>query len=150
MNNKPAEVTISYKSKVRAADRPQVKSSHNAYTVLWDVWDKDSIEHKESFYLLMLNAAHKVLGYSVVSTGGTTGCVADPKVIFQTALKANAVKIIVAHNHPSGAMVASEADKTITRKLKQAGEFLDMALIDHIILSPDKGHYLSFADEGLL
>lgn len=150
MNTKPAEVTISYKSKVRAADRPQVRSSHTAYTVLWDVWDKDSIEHVESFYILLLNRANKVLGYSLISKGGTAGTVVDPKLIFQIALKTNASAIILAHNHPSGNKKPSAADESITRRLKDAGDLLELKIIDHLIISPEKGEYHSFADEGLL
>lgn len=150
MNTKPAEVTISYKSKVRAADRPHVKSSHDAYKVLWEVWDKDSIEHVESFQILLLNRWNKVLGYSIISKGGTAGTVVDPKIIFQIALKSNASAIILAHNHPSGNTKPSDPDKKITRQLIDAGNLLDLQVLDHIILSPEKGDYISFGDEGLL
>ena len=92
--------------------------------------------------VLCLNRANKVLGWAKIGQGGISGTVADPKVIFQIALKANASSIILAHNHPS------EADNKLTRKIKNAGELLDLPVLDHIILIDD-GYY-SFADEGNL
>ncbi len=83
-----------------------------------------------------------------VSTGGVTGTVADPKLVFVAALKANACSIIISHNHPSGNLKPSQADEHLTQKIKLAGQFLDIKLIDHIIVSSE-GYY-SFADEGLI
>lgn len=98
--------------------------------------------------MLFLNRANKVLGYYLISVGGITGTVVDTRSIFQTALKANACSIILAHNHPSGNPLPSDADKLITRKLKEAGEVLDINLLDHLILLPEG--YTSMADEGML
>ena len=83
-----------------------------------------------------------------ISVGGTAGTIADPKVIFVSALKCNATSIILVHNHPSGNLKPSNADTELTKKLKNAGQFLDLPVIEHIILT--KGGYLSFADEGIL
>ncbi|MCD4736515.1 MAG: JAB domain-containing protein [Bacteroidales bacterium] len=96
--------------------------------------------------VLCLNRANKVLGWAKIGQGGISGTVTDPKVIFQIALKANASSIILAHNHPSGNKYHSEADNKLTRKIKNAGEFMDLQILDHIILIAD-GYY-SFADEG--
>lgn len=89
-----------------------------------------------------------MLGWSRVSTGGLAGCVADPKVIFQLALKSNSSSLIVAHNHPSGNTEPSESDRKLTKKLKCGGEFLDLEVLDHLILTC--ADYYSFADEGEL
>jgi DNA repair protein RadC len=76
------------------------------------------------------------------------GTIADPKIVFTAALKSAASSIVLCHNHPSGALSPSQADINLTRKLKSAGEFLDIAVVDHIILTSES--YFSFADEGLI
>lgn len=98
--------------------------------------------------ILCLNRANKVLGWAKVSQGGLSGIVADPKVIFQIALKSNGSSLILCHNHPSLNLQPSEADIHLTRKLKEAGLMLDLPVLDHLIVSSE-GFY-SFADEGLL
>ena len=90
----------------------------------------------------------KALGIFEVSTGGVTGTVADPKIIFVAALKANACNIIISHNRPSGNVQPNKADIEITEKIKMAGQLLEIKLFDHIIVSSE-GYY-SFADEGLI
>jgi len=87
-----------------------------------------------------------LLGVARVAVGGTTGTIADPKVIYQLALKVNAQSIIVSHNHPSGNLKPSDMDEKLTRKLKSAGTFLDICFLDHLILTSEA--YYSFADEG--
>jgi len=145
---KVAEVELTYKSKVKAADRPQINSSEDAYTILKEIWEEGKMDFVEQFKVLLLNRANRVLGFVNVSTGGVTGTVADPKVIFVAALKAHACALIIAHNHPSGNLKPSAADETLTQKIKSAGMFLDIRLLDHLVLSSEG--YLSFADEGLL
>ena len=98
--------------------------------------------------MLFLNRSNKVICIYNVSSGGVTGTVADPKLIFMAALRVNAVSLVLAHNHPSGSLKTSNADEELTQKIKQAGHFLDMKVIDHIILTSES--YFSFADEGLL
>lgn len=104
--------------------------------------------HVEEFMALYMNRANKVLGWSLISSGGLSGTVADPRVIYQIALKANASSIIVAHNHPSGNTKPSESDRRLTKKLRNAGDFLDINLLDHLILTDEK--YFSFAEEGII
>ena len=94
------------------------------------------------------NRANKVLGYYLVSVGGISGTVVDHRIIFQTGLKANASSVIIAHCHPSGNRYPSDADKLITKKRKEAGEIVEIWLLDHLILLP--GGYTSMADEGML
>lgn len=143
-----AEIELIYKSKVKASQRPQVSSSSEAYNIFLQVWEEGKIDFVEQFKVLLLNRANKVIGVVNVSTGGVTGTVADPKLIFTAALKANSCGIIISHNHPSGNLKPSRADEQLTQKIKQAGEFLDIKLLDHLIISSE-GFY-SFADEGLL
>lgn len=102
----------------------------------------------EVFWVVLLNRANRVIRKQQISHGGVAGTVADPKVIFKLALSELATSIIVAHNHPSGNLTASQADKELTRKLKEAAKFLDIAFLDHLIISGER--YMSFADEGLL
>ena len=97
---------------------------------------------------MYLNRANKVNHFEIVSEGGITGTVADPRVILRKALEENAVNIILCHNHPSGSLNPSRADEQLTQKIKQAASYLDIRVLDHIIVSED-GYY-SFADEGLI
>jgi DNA repair protein RadC len=89
-----------------------------------------------------------VLGIYPISRGGTTGTVVDVKLVFSVALKCNASSIIISHNHPSGNLNPSESDKVMTEKLRKAGDYLDIKLLDHIIVT--KHGFFSFADEGLI
>jgi DNA repair protein RadC len=100
----------------------------------------------EVFAAVYLNRANRVLHMEVISQGGLTGTVADPRVILKKALEHNATAIILCHNHPSGNLRPSAADELITQKIKQAAALMDIQVIDHIIVS-DEGYY-SFADEG--
>ena len=102
----------------------------------------------EVFAVMFLNQANKVNHFEIVSEGGITGTVADPRVILRKALEEDAVSIILCHNHPSGSLKPSKADEQLTIKIKEAARLLDIAVFDHIIVSED-GYY-SFADEGIL
>lgn len=102
----------------------------------------------EIFAVLFLNRANKVNQFEIVSQGGITGTIADPRIILKKALEYSAVSLILCHNHPSGSLKPSRADEEITYKIKQAARFLDIVVLDHIIVS-ESGYY-SFADEGLL
>jgi DNA repair protein RadC len=102
----------------------------------------------EVFAVLFLNRANKVNHFEIVSEGGITGTVADPRIILKKALEENAVSLILCHNHPSGNLKPSRADEELTTKIKHAAAFLDIKVLDHIIVS-EEGYY-SFADEGLL
>ncbi|HOX77197.1 MAG TPA: JAB domain-containing protein [Bacteroidales bacterium] len=142
-----SEIEIFYRNKVRSSDMEKVCGSRDTYEVLMRIWSS-KIDHVEEFMVLCLNRANRVLGWAKISQGGLSGTVADPKVIFQVALKSNSSSMILAHNHPSGNLHPSEADIQLTRKMKEAGILLDLPVLDHIIISSE-GYY-SFADEGLL
>ena len=141
-----AEVQISYSSHVKAKDRIKVCGSYDAADAFRKIWP--AYDHIEFSYLLMLNRQNQILGYHQLSKGGMTGAVVDVRVIFQVALKSCATSLILAHNHPSGNLDVSDADRKITNQIKQAGVILDIPLLDHLIMTTDS--YLSMADEGLL
>ncbi|GAA4906099.1 JAB domain-containing protein [Mucilaginibacter defluvii] len=143
-----SEIQLVYRTKVKATDRLQVSTSNDAYQALLSVWDMDTIEFVEHFKILLLNNAGRVLGYYHLSSGSTQGCLVDPKLVFTAALKANAPRIILAHNHPSGSIKPSNGDKTVTQRLKEGGHLLDIQIDDHLIVTPTA--FFSFADEGLL
>ena len=143
---KIAEIELVYRTNVKASQRPHVSSSREVYQILRQCWDENKIEFVEQFKVLLLNRAGRVLGIFEVSSGGVSGTVADPKLIFSAALKANASSLILAHNHPSGNLTPSQADRTLTRKVKEAGMVLEIAVLDHIILTTEG--YRSLADEG--
>lgn len=102
----------------------------------------------EVFAVIFLNRANKVNHFEIISAGGITGTVADPRIILKKALEENAVSIILCHNHPSGSFKPSRADEALTVKIKEAARFFDIRVVDHIIVSED-GYY-SFADDGVL
>src|ERR1700676_2747777 len=145
---KVSEVELVYRSKIRASERPQIRDSKSAYDLLIRYWNMDKIELQEEFKILLLNQANRVLGIFSLSSGGITGTVVDPRLIFGAAIKACSTSIILSHSHPSGNLKPSRADEELTNKIRQAGQFLDIRVADHIIVS--KEGYFSFADEGIL
>lgn len=143
---KTPEISISYSNNNNK--KLKIKNSKESYDVLLNSWNKNIIELQEEFKLLLLNRANQVLGVYALSKGGTASCVVDTKLVFSVALKCNATSIIVAHNHPSGNLKPSEADKAITEKLKKAGQYLDISLLDHLIITKD--NFYSLSDNGFL
>ena len=102
----------------------------------------------EIFAVIYLNLSQKILGFEILSEGGITGTVADPRIILRKAIEKGAVKLILCHNHPSGSLKPSRADEMLTSKMKEGAKLIDIDVIDHIIVS--EAGYFSFADEGLL
>jgi DNA repair protein RadC len=102
----------------------------------------------EEFWILMLSKANKVIKKVRISEGGVSGTVVDPKKIYKIALDHHASSLILGHNHPSGNIQPSEADQKITKKIKECGILLDIAVLDHIIIGDDR--FYSFADEGTI
>ena len=149
MNNEVSEVKLSYKSKVKASERPKVLNSKASFDILLKSFDHDTIELRETMKMLLLNRANKVLGVMDVSNGGTAGTVIDVKLIMQCALLSNASSIILCHNHPSGNLTPSTEDNNMTRKIKNACDIMSINLLDHIIITSEEKHY-SYADEGRL
>ncbi|HUC80029.1 MAG TPA: DNA repair protein RadC [Flavisolibacter sp.] len=102
----------------------------------------------EVFAVIFLNRANKINDFKIISEGGITGTVADPRIILKKALEQDAVSLILCHNHPSGSLKPSRADEELTYKIKEAAKYFDIKVLDHLIVSDD-GYY-SFADEGIL
>jgi DNA repair protein RadC len=102
----------------------------------------------EEFWLLLLSRSSKLIAKELISKGGLSGTIADPKIIFHIALQHQASSLILAHNHPSNNRKPSQQDIDLTKKLYNAGKILDINVVDHLIITDDG--YLSFADEGLL
>lgn len=126
-------------------EKPKISSSRDAFDLIsGELMD---LSHEE-FWVLLLNRANRLIKKKRISEGGVSGTVADPKIIFKMALEELASGIIVAHNHPSGNMIASQSDIDLTKKLREAGKFLEVQLLDHLIICGQK--YFSFADEGIL
>jgi DNA repair protein RadC len=126
-------------------EKPQVKDSKTAFIL----FQKELGDlNYENFCVLLLNRANKVLKTVRISDGGITGTVVDQRKVFKVALDNNATSIILGHNHPSGQLTPSDADIQLTKKMKAAGETLDLPVLDHIIVGD--GNYYSFADEGIM
>ncbi|GMN11355.1 JAB domain-containing protein [Croceitalea sp. MTPC9] len=149
MNTKVNEIKVSYKERVNAKFWKKIQSSQDAAEVLYEHWDKDTIGLYESFKVVFLNNSNKVKGIYELSKGGITGTLADVRILFGIALKTAACAVLISHNHPSGKLEASGADKDLTSKIKKAGDLLDIKVLDHLIIVPN-GDYYSFADNGLL
>lgn len=126
-------------------DVVKITTSADAFAVLLPVFA--DLNHEE-FWILILNQANYVIGKHLISKGGMAGTVADPKIIFKTALEHNAAYVVLAHNHPSGNLKPSQQDLNITKKLVEAGKMLDLHVLDHLIVTNKL--FFSFGDEGLI
>ena len=146
-NNQLAEVKIRYIGKTPNEER--LLNSLQVFDVLIGLFNPDTIALTEDFFILLLNRANKCLGWFRVSSGGTSGVCVDVKIIMVLALKTNAHGIILCHNHPSGSLVPSSCDISITEHICVAAKLFDITVYDHIIVTPDK-QYFSFADASML
>lgn len=143
-----AEVTVSYRPKIRPSQRPIVKCAKDVYEILLGFWNAAKIELCEQFCVVLLNNRGSVLGIVELSTGGFTGVVVDTKMVFSVALKACACSIVVAHNHPSGNLRPSNQDIKVTNRLVEAGKILEIPVQDHLIISSEG--FVSLAEEGYI
>ncbi len=123
----------------------KITSSHDAFEIFQNY--VADIQHEE-FWIMILNRSNHIIKTISVSEGGVAGTVVDPKKIFKLALENNASSLVLCHNHPSGNIQPSDADFKITKKIKNAGELLEINIIDHLIIGDEK--YYSFADQGVL
>lgn len=143
-----SEIEITYRNKTPYHERVHVDASRIADKLFRSIWNSGKIELVEQFKIMLLDNRCNCLGISHISSGGINYCFADPKLIFGTALKAHASKLILAHNHPSGITYPSEADKAMTTRIIEGAKLLELSVLDHLILTRD-GYY-SFADNGLI
>jgi len=130
--------------------KAQINSSLTTSNYIRGIYadENDQISLYESFYVLMLNNANNTIGYSKISQGGITGTVVDIRLVAKYALECLATSVILIHNHPSGKLIPSQADKDITKKVQKGLALLDIRVLDHIILTEES--YFSFADENLI
>ena len=128
-----------------AVELKKITSSQSVFDIMQPLLGE--LPHEE-FWIIYLNNANKIISKFQLSKGGITGTLVDVRLVFKTALTHGAVGIILTHNHPSGTLKPSESDKQITRKLKIAGDQLDIKILDHIIIT-EMG-FFSFSDEGIL
>lgn len=129
-----------------ALEKPKISTSRDIFNLLNSYFLDKPIEE---FYVVFLNQGHRVLGIDLISKGGMTSTVVDIRIIFKRALEvAGTARLVLAHNHPSGNLSPSEADRVLTQRIKDAGKLLDINVLDHVILA-ENGYY-SFADEGIL
>lgn len=145
---KVTEVQLVYHSKQKLEDRPVIKSSLDAYELLFNTWDDGKLELQEQFKIVLLDRKNSVLGVSTIAWGGISECAVDLRLAFATALKARATGMILAHNHPSGNKTFSDSDKSLTRKFAEAGKVLDISILDHIVLT--RNTYSSMSDDGYM
>jgi DNA repair protein RadC len=138
------EIKVSFKGGKEEAHK--ISCSKDAYAVGKHLFNKDTIQYQEEFIVVYLNAQHKTIGYYKAALGGIEACIVDPRIIMGIALKVPCTAILLFHNHPSGNLTVSRQDREITRKLVQAGEILDINVLDHIIIGD--GEYHSFGDAG--
>jgi DNA repair protein RadC len=126
-------------------ERFKISSSRSVFDLMQPLLGE--LPHEE-FWVLFLNNSNRVLHKELLSKGGITGTVVDIRLIFKFALEYKATSLILTHNHPSGKLLASEADRLITQRIQLAGKHLDILVLDHIIITETA--YFSFADEGIL
>ncbi|AWX43646.1 UPF0758 protein [Flagellimonas maritima] len=143
------EIQISYREKLGTLQSPSLSNSNEVAQLLFKNWDSNTIGVHETFKILLLNQSNKVKGIYPLSIGGISATLVDMRILFAIVLKTLSVGIILGHNHPSGEMKASEADRQLTRRIQQGAQLFDVKILDHIILAPD-GQYYSFADNGIL
>jgi DNA repair protein RadC len=142
------KISVSFDKILKKSELMKITSSRDAYEIFKRVFNADTFDWCEEVVMLCLNNSNKVVGFYKVSSGGMTGTVIDVRMIFTTALQCLATSIILAHNHPSGTLQPSEADKAITKKIREAGKFLDINILDHLIITDES--FFSFLDDGIL
>ncbi|MFT4576381.1 MAG: DNA repair protein RadC [Polaribacter sp.] len=126
-------------------EKPVIKSSASVFNLIQPLIGE--LEHEE-FWVLYLNNSNKVIVKKQLSKGGITATMVDIRLVFRKAVELASVGIIVCHNHPSGKLTPSNSDKTLTKKIMEAGKILDIKLLDHLIIT--QKDYFSFADNGIL
>lgn len=141
-----SEIKVSYTNTNK--EKVKIKDSRTSFEVVLSHWDLNTIQFMEEVKVLLLDRASNVLGIYDLARGGTASCIVDVKIILSVALMTHASSIILVHNHPTGNLVPSNADNSLTKKVKKACEYLDIVLLDHLIISNES--YYSYSDDGVL
>lgn len=139
------EITIKYKKSV--CEKVKISCSDDAAEIFKRCFDSDTIDYQEACMVLFLDRSNKTIGWFKLSEGGLTSTIIDNRIVFTTALNCGATSFIMAHNHPSGNLNPSNSDYSITKKLQEGGKYLDINMLDHIIITSENGYY-SMADNG--
>jgi DNA repair protein RadC len=142
------QILLSYRSHVPVENRPRIMGPFDTFRILRQHWDSSTIALYESFKILLVDGGLKMLGIVEIARGGIDGVAVDLRLVFSAALIARATGIVMAHNHPSGAVLPSQEDIDLTSRAKECGRILKIQIHDHIILT-DKDYY-SFVDKGIL
>lgn len=145
--NHTHEISLAYK-RPRFDKMQYITSSVTAFTTIIQSVDQEQLDLRERFWAMFLNNANGVLGIAEIGVGCTSSAPVSGRYLFQLGLKVNAVAVILVHNHPSGTLKISRADKAITKKLVSAGKLMDIKILDHLIITSER--YISFADELLI
>ena len=141
------EYTLARVEKQDNFKKENIKSSQDSYEYIKRFWCTD-VDIYESFFILGLNRANNTVAYMKISQGGIAGTVVDVKLVAKFAIESLCSAVIIAHNHPSGNLKPSEADKAITNRIEEGLKILDVQVLDHLIIT--NSSYFSFADEGLI
>lgn len=149
VNGKPdiPEIEIKFTT-INRKSFGKVATSADAANIIRELYPPDTIELQEQFFVLYLNRAHNIIGFYRHTVGGTSGVVVDIRIIIAAAIKSLSSAMIVAHNHPSGNTKPSDADIRMTKNIKDAAKYMEMEVLDHLIITRDS--YYSFADDGML
>ena len=142
--SKLREVTAVYKTQ-KSIPNVKISSSKDVNDFIRTVYPVE-INIREAMVVLYLNNSNRTMGYSIASIGGITGTVVDVRLVLRDALLTQSTSIILVHNHPSGNLNPSQADISLTKKVSKAAEFMDIRLLDHLIITEDQ--FYSLADEG--
>lgn len=145
---KLAEIRAVYKSRKKFAERMRANGPSDVEAYLREIWNPRTLELCEDFIVLCLNGSHQVTGWVKASSGGLNASCVDPRIVFAIALQTASTAIVLAHNHPSGNLEPSAEDKSLTKRLVEAGSLLGVRVLDHVILTREGS--FSFADHGLI
>lgn len=142
------EVQVVFPYHLNPEERIKVSSIFEALPIIRSAWDVNKIDVVEQVRVLYLDDKLRCMGQALLATGYKDSCELNRRMIFASAMKADASFIILAHNHPSGKAIPSTADIRLTQQLVEDGKFVDVGLIDHVILT--RTNHFSFRDEGLI
>ncbi len=131
------EVRLVYKNRTKANDRPKANSPEEAFNIFYKHWNKDQIGLVEECKLLLLDNQLRLMSIADISIGGMTEAIVDPRMVFSIALKRRSHKIILAHNHPTGNLQPSQADKSLTDRISMLGKMMRIDLEDHLIITEE-------------
>jgi len=145
---KLAEIRAVYKSRRKFSERTTASGPSDVEAYLREIWNPRTLELSEDFLVLCLNGSHQAVGWVKVSSGGLNASHVDPRIVFAIALQTASTAIVLAHNHPSGNLEPSAEDKSLTRRLVEAGNLLGVRVLDHVILTREGS--FSFAERGLM